>query len=243
MCLLLVLRGRFASHPVLVAGNRDERRDRKASPPGLWVGQRQRMISPRDREKGGTWICVGRNGMFAGLTNWSRTQPPQDAATRGDLPHLAVDAGSVADAERAVLQAARERSFGGFQLVLADRDRMVVIRNADGRLDSVECAGDSVLLTNEHGPGELALPGLEDALVPRATPQEQLEAMRPLLLLRGANGEHAVLKNGEGYGTVSSSLIAAHRDDPFQLVWRFASGMPDEVDFQNYGNLARRLVE
>ncbi len=243
MCLLLVLRGRFASHPVLVAGNRDERTDRKASPPGLWVGQRQRMISPRDREKGGTWLCVGRNGMFAGLTNWSRTPPPPDAATRGELPHLAVDAGSVADAQRAVLEFTRSRALGGFQLVLADADRMVVIRHADGRLESVECEREFALLTNEHGPGELSLPGLDAALAPRATPQEQLEAMRPLLLLRGANGEHAVLKKGPGYGTVSSSLIAAHRDDPLQLVWRFASGPPDEAPYQNYGNLARRLVE
>ncbi len=243
MCLLLVLRGRFASHPVLVAGNRDERTDRKASPPGLWVGQRQRAISPRDREKGGTWLCVGRNGMFAGLTNWSRTPPPPDAATRGDLPHLAVDAGSVADAERAVLALARERPFGGFQLVLADRERILVIRHCDGRLESIAWPGESALLTNEHGPGELTLPGLDDALAARATPNEQLDAMRPLLLLRGGNGEHAVLKKGQGYGTVSSSLIAAPADDPLQLVWRFAAGPPDEVAYQNYGNLARRLLD
>jgi hypothetical protein len=67
--------------------------------------------------------------------------------------------------------------------------------------------------------------------------------MRPLLLLRGGNGEHAVLKKGQGYGTVSSSLIAAPADDPLQLVWRFAAGPPDEVAYQNYGNLARRLLD
>ena len=69
MCLLIVVRGRFAGHPIVVAGNRDERRDRKASPPGLWVGERRRVLSPRDRVAGGTWLGVNDLGAFAGLTN------------------------------------------------------------------------------------------------------------------------------------------------------------------------------
>lgn len=243
MCLLLVLRGRFASHPVLVAGNRDERTDRKFSPPGLWVGQRERALSPRDREKGGTWLCVGRSGLFAGITNWSRMPMPEGAASRGELPHLAVEAASIDGAARAVADAVAARPYGGFQLVLADARRTVVLRRCDGTLQVVEWRQDALVVTNEHGPGELDLPGLDAAIAPRATPQEQLDAMAPLLLQRGGDGAHPVLKKGEGYGTVSASLIAAPASDPLQLVWRFASGPPDEAEFKNYGNLGRRLVD
>ncbi len=243
MCLLLVLRGRFASHPVLVAGNRDERTDRKFSPPGLWVGQRNRALSPKDREKGGTWLCVGQTGLFAGITNWSSLPNPGGAATRGELPHLAVDAGSIDEAIEAVAEAVASRTYGGFQLVLADARRTVVLRHCDESLQVVEWEHEALLVTNEHAPGELDLPGLTTALAARPTPQAQLDAMAPLLLLRGGNGAHAVLKRGEGYGTVSASLIAASASDPRQLVWRFSAGPPDVTEFKNYGNLGSRLVD
>ena len=243
MCLLLVLRGRFASHPVLVAGNRDERTDRKSSPPGLWVGQHERALSPRDREKGGTWMCVSKRGMFAGLTNWSRTPVPDGAATRGDLPHLAVDAGSIAGAEAAVATAMAQRAFGGFQLVLADRERIVVLRHRGAGLERMDWTDELLVVTNEHGPAELQLPGMAAACEPRATPEEQLEALRPLLLDDGAGVRHPVLKRGASYGTVSSSLVAVPSLDPLQLQWRYAAGRPDETAYMNYGNLGRRLLD
>jgi hypothetical protein len=242
MCLLIVLRGRFASHPVLVASNRDERRDRKASPPGLWVGERHRAISPRDRQAGGTWLAVGDSGLFAGITNRKDVPVPPGAATRGALPHLAVDAGDLAGAVAAVQRAVAAQPFGGFQLVLCDGVRTVVLRNDGARLDRLDWSDELLIVSNEHGPGELTLPGLEPAVAPRGSPEAQLEALQPLLLLTGSSGEHRVLKRGADYGTVSSSLIAVPRNDPLQLVWRFAAGPPDVNEYRNYGNLGRRLL-
>ena len=40
--------------------------------------------------------------------------------------------------------------------------------------------------------------------------------------------------------TVSSSLIAVHRD-PARSIFRYAAGAPDVAPYQNYGNLAARL--
>src|SRR5262245_36884535 len=242
MCLLIVLRGRFASHPVLVASNRDERLDRKASPPGLWVGERHRAISPRDRVAGGTWLAVGDSGLFAGLTNRKDVPVPAGGGTRGALPHLAVDAGDLSGAVAAVQRAVAAQAFGGFQLVLCDGVRTVVMRNVGSRLERIDWSDELLVVSNEHGPGELALPGLAAAVAPRGSPEAQLEALRPLLLLSGSSGEHRVLKRGADYGTVSSSLIAVPRHDPLQLVWRFAAGPPDVADYRNYGNLGRRLL-
>src|SRR5688572_23652124 len=92
MCLLIVLRGLDRSHPVAVAANRDERRDRRAAPPGLFVGARRTMLSPRDREAGGTWLAVSAAGTFAGITNVAGAPAVPGAPTRGDLPHIALDA-------------------------------------------------------------------------------------------------------------------------------------------------------
>ncbi|MGE3174016.1 MAG: NRDE family protein [Planctomycetota bacterium] len=249
MCLLIVLRGRFASHPILVAGNRDERRDRKAAPPGLWVGRRHRVLSPRDRQAGGTWLGVGDHGLFAGLTNIAGVPAPADATTRGALPHLALDQDGLDAAVAAVEDEVGRRPFAGFQLVLADARRVVVLRH-DGGLRRIEWTDELLVVSNEHGPGELRLRGLGAAVAPRPSPQEQLEALRPLLLDPGGDGWHAVRKDGAEYGTVSSSLIAVPRPAPQpdgsqpagpQLVWRYAAGPPDTTPFQNYGNLARRL--
>jgi len=49
-------------------------------------------------------------------------------------------------------------------------------------------------------------------------------------------------QRGDGYGTVSSSLIAVPAQDPLALVWRYAAGPPDVTDYKNYGNLGRRLL-
>lgn len=243
MCLLIVLRGRFASHPVLVAGNRDERTDRKSSPPGLWVGTQRRVLSPRDREKGGTWLGIEAGGMFAGLTNVHGVPVPDGAASRGELPHAALDAGSIDAGECVVRALVATHRFGGFQLVLADAARIRVLRHDGRNLQAIEWGRDVLVVSNEHGPAELELRGLPEAAKPRSTVESQLEALRPLLLDRGGDGAHPVLKHGAGYGTVSSSLIAVPANDPLSLVWRYAAGAPDEVEYRNYGNLGRRLVD
>src|SRR5688572_16712076 len=132
MCLLIVLRGLDATHPVVVAANRDERRDRKASPPGLFVGARRRLLSPRDREAGGTWLAVSEAGTFAGITNVAGAPPVPGAPTRGDLPHVALDAaGDGADLDAAVAAVrdeVRARPRSGFQLVLANAQGIRIVR-------------------------------------------------------------------------------------------------------------------
>ncbi|MEQ1634545.1 MAG: NRDE family protein [Planctomycetota bacterium] len=243
MCLLIVLRGMFATHPVLVASNRDERIDRKASPPGLWVGGRERVLSPRDREKGGTWIGVNARGTFAGLTNVQGVPVPMGATTRGVLPHVALERSDLDAGIEAVREIVGAQPFGGFQLVLADAHRTVVLRHDTKGLATIEWSDEVLVVTNEHAPGQLRLPDMNEALVRRATPEAQLQALRPLLLDRGGEGRHPVLKRAQGYGTVSSSLLAVPANDPMQLQWWFAAGAPDVVEYRNYGNLARRLFD
>jgi hypothetical protein len=240
VCLLVLLRGLTRDHPILVASNRDEQRSRPSAPPGQFVGSRRRMLSPRDRRAGGTWLAVGEQGLFAGLTNIAGPPRQDGFMSRGELPHLACDEADLDAAAAAVAARVGAARFAGFQLVLADAARTLVLRHDGTGLQRIDC-GPVLVVTNEHAPGQLVLPDLAAALAPGGGAPEILDRLAPLLLDRGARSGHPILKDGADYGTVSSSLLAVPAGGAAPLIWRFAAGPPDRVAYRDYGNLARRL--
>lgn len=240
MCSLIVLAGIDPTHAIVVASNRDEARARKAAPPGLWGGERHRVLSPRDRRAGGTWQGVNDVGMFAGITNIAGLPDTAGAPTRGNLPHLALDCDTVDQAIDAVCAEVAARRHSPFQLLVTDGVATRVVRHVDGAVDVVQPDAAVAVLSNEHALGELELP-LAPALVPELAIGARLDALAELLVDDGAGGGHSILKRGDEFGTVSSSLIAVPRDGLEELVWRYAPGAPDQVAYRNYGNLVRRF--
>ncbi len=242
MCILIVMRGLHAEPSLVVAGNRDERFDRKAAPPGLWVGTRRRLLSPRDRQAGGTWLAIDDRGCFAGITNLARVPPVPEAPSRGHLVHLALDQQDLEAGVAAVRQRVREHAYAGFQLVLGDASRLLIVHHARGELRVIEWAERWLVVTNEHEPGQLEPRGLSLALAPALNLEQRLAALTQVLRDRGGDGHHAICKRGEHYGTVSSSLLAIRAGDAQALLWRYAAGAPDVTEYRNYGNLGRRLL-
>lgn len=242
MCILILLRGVSASHPIVVGANRDERRDRTSAPPGLWVGERHRILSPRDRVAGGTWLAIDDRGWFAGITNLVGEPAVPGAPSRGHLPHLALDQFDLDAGVAAVRSAVEARPHSGFQLVVCDGRRTMVVVHRAGRTDVRDWPEKVLVVTNEHGPGELVLPGLGDATAPSLDVDRRLDALAVLLRDSGDGGRHPTLKKGTDYGTVSSSLIAVPAAVATGLVWRYAAGAPDTVPYRSYGNLGRRLL-
>lgn len=242
MCILILLRGLHREHPIVVGGNRDERTDRKAAPPGLWVGEHHRVLSPRDRVAGGTWLAIDERGWFAGITNLAGIPAIPEAPSRGLLPHLALDEPDLDAAVTMVQERVRAQAHSGFQLVLCDGERTLVLRHAHGELRVQSWRDEVLVVTNEHAPGQLVLRGLSAALVPGLAVEARLDALAPLLRDPGGAGHHAVCKRGDGYGTVSSSLLAVPAGGGPGLVWRYAAGPPDTTAYRNYGNLERRLL-
>lgn len=242
MCILIVLRGLHAEWPLVVGSNRDERLDRKAAPPGLWVGQHTRVLSPRDRQAGGTWIAVGERGAFAAITNLAGVPPVPDAPSRGHLVHLVLDGGDLDAGLLRVRDRVREHAHAGFQLVVGDGRRLVVMRHARGELSTIDWLDPVLVVTNEHAPGQLLPRGLAPALSTGLSIEARLDALARVLGDRGGDGHHAICKRGDGYGTVSSSLLAVPAGDPQRLVWRYAPGPPDVTEYRSYGNLGRRLL-
>ena len=242
MCLLVVLRGVDPDFPVLVASNRDELRNRAASPPGLWVGARRRVLSPRDRRAGGTWIGVNDRGVLAGLTNVAGQPQRTDAPSRGELPHLALDSDDLDAGVAAVTARVQAEHHNAFRLLLCDGERTVVVEWVDGAIALAEAEAVAVI-SNEHRLGELALAELEPLAAAELTVEARLDGLAALMRDPTERGGHRILKQGGDYGTVSSSLLAVPRLRPRTLIWRYAPGPPDAVDYRNYGNLGRRLVE
>ena len=242
MCLLIVMRGLHSDFPVVVAGNRDERIDRKASPPGLWVGDRVRMLSPRDRQADGTWLAVDEHGRFAGISNLAGEPSVPGSPSRGALPPLALDQADLDAAVAAVTARVHEHAHAAFQLVLCDGTRTVVLRQARGEVRVIDWCEPVLVVSNEHEPGQLRLRGLSAAAAPGLLLSARLEALALLLRDRGGNGHHEVCKHGAERGTVSSSLVAVPRGDLAKLVWLYAPGPPDVTAYRNYGNLGRRLL-
>jgi uncharacterized protein with NRDE domain len=71
---------------VLVAMNRDERRDRADElPPRIDDGGPTRLLAPRDSERGGTWIGANEFGLVALLLNGYVTGD-LDLIGRPDVP-------------------------------------------------------------------------------------------------------------------------------------------------------------
>lgn len=242
MCLLILLRGFHRDYPLLCASNRDERTDRPAAPPGLYVGHRHRLLAPRDRTAGGTWLAVDQHGRLAGLTNLAGTPAVANAPSRGLLPLLALDEPDLDAAMAAVAARVQSQPHAGFQLVLADAERMLVMRHAGGQCTVREWQDAVLVLGNEHGPGELQPRHLPLALAAHGTAEQRLAACLPMLRDPGGDGHHAICKRGDGYGTVASSLVALPAASMAGLRWHYAPGPPDTTTFRSYGNLGRRLL-
>lgn len=254
MCSLIVLAGFDPEVPLFVAANRDEFYERKSSPPGLWVGKRNRVLAPRDVEAGGTWIGVDQHGRFAAVTNLAGEPVSRDAPTRGRLVFTALDAEpGTAAAVSAVAGEVAEGADNGFQLLVSDgRTSCVLVHRAgagrQARRFDFEEARHVVAISNEHGPGELDLaPLLEPALVGGLDREARLDALEPLLRHPGGSGDqvpHRLLKVGDSvYGTVSGSLLAVPAGGLESLVWRYSAGAPGGAKWRNYGNLGHRLVD
>lgn len=242
MCSLIVLRGLSSEHPLFVAANRDERLDRKASPPGVFYGERRRILSPRDRVAGGTWLAVNDLGRFAGITNVIGEPDVEDAPSRGHLPHLALDHEELEGGVQAVLDRVAAAAYAAFQLVVADARRCFVIRHVRGQASCVEWQESTLALTNEHAAGTWSPRRLGAAQPSTLGVDARLDALADCVRDCGGDGAHAVCKHGDVYGTVSSSLIAVPREDMAALTWRYAPGPPDVTPYRSYGNLAARLV-
>ena len=133
MCTLAIWVRQLPGYPLVIAANRDEFVDRAATGPQL-LAEAPRVVGGRDLQAGGTWLAISERGTVAGLLN-RRTEalPLASKRSRGELPMLALTAGSAAEAA-AVIGALRGDAYNAFNLLVADGAQAWVAQNHEDEM-------------------------------------------------------------------------------------------------------------
>jgi hypothetical protein len=235
MCTAILLRRPGHPWPLLLATNRDERLDRAWDPPGAHWPDRPGLVAGRDRSGGGTWMGMERGLVAAVLNRPGSLGPAPGKRSRGELPLIALAAGTAAAAV-AVIGALDAGAWRPFNMVLADaRDAFFLRGLGAGRAEAVPLA-PGVSMVTAHEPNDLSSPRIARHLPRfRAAPPPDPDAHETgwagweALLADGGFGTEGIagalnVPPVDGFGTVCSSLVAlgAHG----ARIWRFSAGPP-----------------
>ena len=129
MCLILLAWQAHPAFPLVVAANRDEFFARRTATANFWPDH-PHVLAGRDLEAGGAWLGLTLGGRFAALTNYRDPGAHKlSAPSRGRLVadyligNMSIDA---------YLDSLQPTAFNGFNLLLADRQRLVAFSNVSG---------------------------------------------------------------------------------------------------------------
>ncbi|MEO0574935.1 MAG: NRDE family protein [Pseudomonadota bacterium] len=223
MCLVTIAWQQHATLPLVVAANRDERFDRPADDLGWWAHAPD-IVGGRDRQAGGTWLAMHRNGRFGIVTNY-REVPGSAELSRGALVVDWLQSKLDTDAFADNLISHGER-YAGFNLLFGDSQTLAYVSNrssvatslapgvyavSNGLLDSswpkVDDARDAMqqaLAADDLSPAFFQ-PFLTDTTqaADEALPDEDFDIERRRLL-------SAPFIVGDTYGTRCSTIVCRH---------------------------------
>ncbi|WP_135830565.1 NRDE family protein [Halorussus halobius] len=225
MCTLALAWRVFDETPIAVAANRDEARDRPSRPPRVFDGD-PTVVAPRDEAAGGTWLGYNDAGLFVAVTN--RPTSLDGERSRGLLVRDALDRASAAEAGSFVRNELGDRSYAGFNLVVADASEAALFE------------WDGVLRTTHFEPGvHVVVEAGSDASAPKAGGVRTRLAPAPETTAGAwfdragevmADHDLGVCVHGRTFGTRSSSLVGLDADGDARY-W-FADGRPCETDYE-----------
>jgi uncharacterized protein with NRDE domain len=246
MCTLIILRRPGHAWPLLIAGNRDEMRDRPWMPPGRHWKDRAEVVAGLDRLGGGSWLGVNDHGMVAAVMNREGTLGPAPRKrSRGELVLEALHHAEARDAVQALADL-EPRAYRAFNLFVGDPVSALWLRSLENSR-SIEVfdvpTGLHMLSARELDDQEVPrirvhLPKFKQAKMPN--PEEgDWNAWQSLLSSRRyleSDGPHAAMNVDlpNGFGTVCSHLVAIPRYPGFEQkpLLLFANGPPDCVAFE-----------
>jgi hypothetical protein len=252
MCTAVILYRPGHPWPLVFAANRDEMASRPWLAPGRHWPDRPEVVAGLDREAGGSWLGINDNGVLAGVLNRPGSLGPEAGKrSRGELALETLDHAEAAEAALA-LSHLDPSAYRSFNLVVADPRHAFWLRNLggeeDGGVERFEILPGLSMVTahdlNDESSRRIRnyLPQFRAASPPDPEAGDW-RAWESLLASRG-NGDDSdpmagmTVVTGQGFGTVSSSLIAlpaasAKLDiTPRKPVWRFAPGRPDQTDYE-----------
>ncbi len=132
MCLIAFAWRAHPDYDLVLAANRDEFHARATQAAHAWPDHPQ-IYAGRDGVAGGAWCGVTPDGRFAAVTNFRDMQAPQeDKKSRGWLVRDYL-AGALSAREYCVALDAAKQEYGGFNLLVGDKEDMFYLGNRDAR--------------------------------------------------------------------------------------------------------------
>ena len=248
MCTLIILRRPGHNWPLIIAANRDEKIDRPSRPPGRHWPERDHVTAGQDILAGGSWLGVNDYGLAAGILNRSGTLGPDPKLrSRGELILEALEHAEAKTAAKAFGEL-NPHAYRPFNLFVGDANDAYWISslNESGepgmRLGNIPI-GVSMLTDKDLNDASSPrirhyLPRFIEAPSPEPS-NNDWSAWQELLAAKafedGARPSEAMMiQPDDGFGTVSSSLLAlpSARFPPLKPCWVFAPGAPDQATFE-----------
>ena len=220
MCVLAMWLGRDPQAPLLVAANRDESLSRPSAPPSeIEAG----VIAGRDLESGGTWLGVNRHGLFVAVTNRRTPVRTPSSLSRGLLTLETLRCRKLPCVEGIVERRVRDHAIAGFNLVAVVEGQGLCL-HYDGALRRTPFGAGIHVVSSDR---DLDDPSMaEKQAVDRIAGVPDEEALKTLLASH--DGDRPVCKHGNGFGTVSSTIVI-DRGDGFRML--HADGPPCRTPF------------
>jgi uncharacterized protein with NRDE domain len=245
MCTLVILRRPGHRWPVLIGANRDEMIDRASKPPGRHWPDRPELVAGRDILAGGSWLGINDWGVAAAVLNrHGSLGPAPDRRSRGELVLEALDHADAAAAARALVDLDPE-AYRTFNLIIADERDGFWLRHAGGPGIEMKPLKDGLSMIAAGDIDDFSTRRLELALPAfRAWPipdpdRNDWDAWQTLLGSTRAPPDEppgtAMRFRTDGYGTVSSALIAlpARGGEERRPVFRFAEWLPQATPWRD----------
>jgi hypothetical protein len=247
MCTVVVLRRPGHRWPLLIGANRDEMIERPWRAPGRHWPDRSEVVAGLDLAAGGSWLGINDWGVSAAVLNREGSLGPMPGRrSRGELVLEALDHVDAAAAAEALADL-DPASYRSFNLIVADDRDGFWLRHADGA--GVELhplkSGLSLIAAgdiDDLGSRRLALATPAFRAWPAPDPDHGDWSGWEALLgsTRAPRGEPvtaAMRFLSDGYGTVSSALIALPARDSHDRRphFRFAAWQPEATPWQEIG--------
>jgi hypothetical protein len=244
MCTVVILRRPEHRWPVLIGANRDEMIDRPSRSPGRHWQDRPKVVAGLDLLAGGSWLGVNDCGVAAAVLNREGSLGPMPGRrSRGELVLAALDRATAAAAAEA-LSNLDPGAYRTFNLIVADARDGFWLRHAGGARVELRPLKEGLSLIAAGDVDDLATRRLELAMPafrawPAPEPDRGDWAGWEALLggTRAPPGEPATAAmrfRTDGYGTVSSALIAlpGHDGAGRPARFRFAEWQPEPTSWR-----------
>src|SRR5437870_7512502 len=243
MCTLIAFWRSVPGYGIVIGMNRDESSMRPADPPAVLDGT-PRIVAPRDRQAGGTWLGGSGTGLVVALSNRrGRTSP--SARSRGQLVLDALRQPSVAGVDVFLQREVREHEYNFWNLFSASSKELRFFR-FDGELSMNRGHEGLNVLTNEGGnvstdPKVQLVQGLLAKTTARSI-EDVIRALQSALRTHASGaGAVGLCVHFQGGGTVSSTILALSNADPGENVLLYADGSPCTTPYRDYRDVVQAL--